>query len=93
MFEAGDEVGDVHRRRPCRTAVDVAVVGGDDEDHVRLDLAERVLEHLLGTNRLGAGRLEPSGDEVAGDPAAEHGGSDREQQDTDQRCPLAADDE
>ena len=80
VLEAGDELGDLGPGGPRLVAVDVAVGGGDDEDDVRLDLAERLLEDLLGTHRLGTGGLEPAGDQVAGDAAAEHRGGDRQQQ-------------
>ncbi len=93
MLEAGDELGDLGPRGSRLVAVDVAVGGGHDEDDVRLDLAERLFEHLFGANRFGAGGLEPAGDQVAGDAAAEHGGGDHQQEAADQGEPAATDDE
>ena len=80
VFEAGDELGDLGPRGSRLVAVDVTVGGGHDQHDVRFDLAERVFEHFLGANRLGTGWLEPAGDQVAGDAAAEHGRGDHQQQ-------------
>ena len=93
VVEAGDEVGDVGPRGTRPVAVDVAVGGGDHEDDVRFDLAERLFEDLLGANRFGTGRLEPAGDQVAGHATAEHGGGNHQQQTRHQGDAAAADDE
>ncbi len=93
VVEAADELGDVGAGGAGRIAVDIAIRRRDDEHDVGLDLAERILEHVLGPHRFGTGGIEAAGDEVAGDAAAEQGGGHRQQQHADQREPPAANDE
>ncbi len=65
-------LGEIGRRLGADRVVDVATLGGDHNDEVRVLLAEVVLQQRRRLRRFRAGILESTGREVLLDASAEH---------------------